>query len=133
MSKISVKKACELAGISKPTFYKYINKGLLSVVKDSKGTFVDMSELLRVFPESKVLNESKDTVKILPDLTQELTHKDELIHMLRQQLNDKQKDNDFLKEQLTQVNQNFTQLNKFLEDKTTTEIPKKRRKIFGIF
>lgn len=133
MSKVSVKKACELVGVSKPTFYKYINNGLLSVVKDGKGTFVDMSELLRVFPDIKVLNNSKGPVKNLPDLTQELTHKDELISMLKQQLNEKQKDNDFLKEQLTQVNQNFTQLNKFLEDKTTENQPKKRRKIFGIF
>ncbi len=62
-----------------------------------------------------------------------LVHKDELISILKQQLNEKQKDNDFLKEQLTQVNQNFTQLNKLLEDKTTIEATKKRRKVFGIF
>lgn len=132
-NKITIKKACEIAGVSRPTLYKYINGGKISVVKDGKATFIDASEIIRVFPNSKVLSESKADGNNLHGLTNDLNHKDELISMLKQQLNEKQKDNDFLKEQLTQVNQNFTQLNKLLEDKTAIAPPKKRRKIFGIF
>lgn len=132
-NKITIKKACEVAGISRPTLYKYINDGKISVVKNGKATFIDASEIIRVFPNSKVLSESKADENNLHSLTNDLNHKDELISILKQQLNEKQKDNDFLKEQLTQVNQNFTQLNKLLEDKTASENPKKRRKIFGIF
>lgn len=132
-NKITIKKACEIAGVSRPTLYKYINDGKISVVKDGKTTFIDASEIIRVFPNSKVLNESKENGNNLHSLTNDLNHKDELISMLKQQLNEKQKDNDFLKEQLTQVNQNFTQLNKLLEDKTTENQSKKRRKVFGIF
>jgi predicted transcriptional regulator len=128
MSKLSIKKACELAGISRPTLYKYINSGKLSVVKDEKNTFVETIELIRVFPDIK-LNESKEDGNNLHSLTQELQHKDELIVMLKKQLEDKQKDNEFLKDQLTHTSQNFTHLNNLLENK----IPKKRKKILGIF
>jgi predicted transcriptional regulator len=128
MNKLSIKKACELAKISRPTLYKYINNGKLSVVKDEKNTFVETAELIRVFPDIK-LNESKDDGNSLHGLTQELQHKDELISMLKKQLDDKQKENEFLKDQLTQTSQNFTQLNNLLENKT----PKKRKKFLGIF
>jgi hypothetical protein len=43
------------------------------------------------------LNDGKSDVNNLHDLTSELNHKDELIMMLKQQLSDKQKDNEFLK------------------------------------
>lgn len=131
-SKLTVKQACELAGVSRPTLYKYINNGVMSTVKDGKSTFIDASELIRVFPETKMLNVSKEPVKDLHNLTTELAHKDELINMLKQQLNDKQQDNEFLKEQLTQVNTNFTHVNKLLEDKTLKNTKKKRR-FLGIF
>lgn len=129
MNKLTIKKSCELAGVSRPTLYKYINSGKLSIVKDGKISYIDLSELIRVFPDISLQEESKNSVKDLHGLTSEIEHKDELIKLLRQQLEDKQKDNEFLKEQLTQVNQNFTQLNKLLEDKTS----KKRKKFLGIF
>ena len=40
MSKLTIKKACELACISRPTIYKYINNGKLSVIKDGNNTFI---------------------------------------------------------------------------------------------
>lgn len=46
MSKLSIKKACELAKISRPTIYKYIKSGKLSIVKDGKLSFIDLSELI---------------------------------------------------------------------------------------
>jgi excisionase family DNA binding protein len=133
LSRLTVKKASELAGVSRPTLYKYINNGEISVVKDGKSTFIDPSELLRVFPDARLLSSNHVTVNNLHDLTTELTHKDELINLLKQQLIDKQKDNEFLKEQLTQVNTNFTQLNKLLENKTSSENPKTQRKFLGLF
>lgn len=131
-NKLTIKKACEIAGISRPTLYKYINNGNISIVKYGKASFIDASELIRVFPNAKMLNGSKQDGNNLHALTNELTHKDELINILKQQLSDKQKDNDFLKEQLTQVNHNFTQLNKFLEDKTIKQ-QKNRRRFLGVF
>ena len=129
MSKLTIKKACELAGISRPTLYKYINNGELSIVKDGKSSYVDLSELLRVFPNSSLQIDSKDDGNNLHNLTSEIAHQNEVIKMLKQQLEDKQKDNDFLKNQLTEYSKNFTQLNNLLEDKTL----KPRKKFLGIF
>lgn len=132
MNKLTIKSACELAGVSRPTLYKYINSGKLSIVKDGNSSYIDISELIRVFPNMSIQDNSKDNVKSLHDLTSETAHKDEVIKLLKQQLEDKQKDNEFLKEQLIIVSQNFTQLNKLLENKTE-EKPPKRKKILGIF
>jgi excisionase family DNA binding protein len=129
MSKLTIKKACELACISRPTIYKYINNGKLSVIKEGNNTFIELSELLRLYPNIPLQQDNDNNVNDLHSLTSEILHKDEIIKMLKQQLEDKQKDNEFLKEQLTQVNGNFAQLNNLLEDKTT----KKRKKILGIF
>lgn len=129
MSKLTIKKACELACISRPTIYKYINNGKLSVIKEGNNTFIELSELLRLYPNISLQQDNDNNVNDLHSLTSEILHKDEIIKMLKQQLEDKQKDNEFLKEQLTQVNGNFAQLNNLLEDKTT----KKRKKILGIF
>ena len=129
MSKLTIKKACELAGISRPTLYKYINNGELSIVKDGKSSYVELSELLRVFPNSSLQIDSKDDGNNLHNLTSEIAHQNEVIKMLKQQLEDKQKDNDFLKNQLTEYSKNFTQLNNLLEDKTL----KPRKKFLGIF
>lgn len=129
MSKLTIKKACELACISRPTIYKYINNGKLSIIKDGNNTFIDLSELLRLYPNISLQHDNDNNVNDLHVLTSEILHKDEIIKMLKQQLEDKQKDNEFLKEQLTQVNGNFAQINNLLEDKTT----KKRKKFLGIF
>lgn len=129
MNKLTIKKACELAGVSRPTLYKYINSGKLSIVKDGSSSYIDISELIRVFPDVSIQEDCKDNVNSLHTLTSEVAHKDEVIKLLKQQLEDKQRDNDFLKEQLTLVNKNFTQLNNLLENKNA----KKRKKFLGIF
>lgn len=129
MNKITIKKACELAQISRPTIYKYINKGLLNVIKDSKNTFIEISELIRVFPDIK-LNDDKKDCQIgdnhLHGLTSEITHKDEIIIMLKTQLQEKQKEVEFLQQQLTITSKNITTINNILENKT-------RKKFLGIF
>lgn len=132
MSKLTIKKACELAGVSRPTLYKYINNSELSIVKDGKSSFIDISELIRVFPDASLQVESKESVNDLHALTNEIEHKNEVIKMLKQQLEDRQKDNEFLKEQLTNISNNFTQVNKLLENKLEQDKPK-RKKFLGIF
>ena len=131
MNKLSIKAACEMAGISRPTIYKYINNGTLSAIKDGKNTFIEASELLRVFPNAQ-LDNKESTVNNLHSLTTGNQHKDEIIDMLKKQFEDKQKDNDFLKEQLTSANHNFTQLNKLLENKQEQK-KTPRKKFLGIF
>lgn len=128
MHKLTITEVCELANVSRPTIYKYIKNGTISVIKDGKNTHIEASELLRVFPDVK-LNVNTSSVNTLHSLTTELTHKDDIIRMLTEQLSDKQKDNEFLKIQLTQINENFTTVNKFLQDKTI----KKRKKFLWIF
>lgn len=128
MNKLNIVEACKLASISRPTLYKYINNGTLSVVKDGKNTFIEVSELIRVFPGVKLSN-NDDEVKNLHSLTAEINHKDEIINLLKNQLNDKQRDSEFLQQQLTHLNNNLTTINKLLEDKTD----KKRKKFLGIF
>lgn len=128
MNKLTITEACKLAHVSRPTIYKYINNGTLSIVKDGKNTFIESSELIRVFPESKLNNDNSE-VKSLHSLTIEIAHKNEIIDMLKKQLDDKHKENEFLQQQLTQVNSNFTTVNKLLEDKSN----KKHKKFFGIF
>ena len=49
--------------------------------------------------------------------------------MLKQQINDKQKENEFLKEQLTQITTNFTLVNKILENKIINH----NKKFLGLF
>jgi predicted site-specific integrase-resolvase len=43
---VSVKKAAELSGVSRTTFYKYLNEGKIS--KGMDGT-IDVAEIARVF------------------------------------------------------------------------------------
>ena len=128
MEKFTITKACELAEISRPTFYKYINNGLISVVKDGKSTFIELSELLRVFPNIKLHKNDSNSVTNLHELTQTINHQNEIITLLKQQLNNSEKENLFLQNQLTQLNQNFTSINKILESKNS-----KRKKFLGIF
>ena len=124
MSKITVKKACELAKISRPTFYKYVNNGNLSVVKDNKHTYVELAELVRVFPDklNNVTSNHQENVNSSHNLTSELSHKDEMIRMLKQ-------NNEFLQNQLTEMNKQITSLNNILDNKNKQS----RKKFLGIF
>jgi len=53
MARVSITEAARLAGIGRSSFYQtYINKGAISVSKDSSGKkFIETSELIRVFGE----------------------------------------------------------------------------------
>lgn len=53
MAKVSISEAARLAGISRPTLYRKIDAGEISVERDGDSVQIDISELLRVFGELK--------------------------------------------------------------------------------
>ena len=91
MIKVSISEAARLAGIARSNFYTtYIKKGRISVSKDSKGKkFIDMSELLRVFPTLKQGN-SAGHQDITETVQQDSTEKEQFlqaeVEQLKQQL-----------------------------------------------
>ncbi len=64
MAKVSITEAARLAGISRYQLYRgYINKGVLTVDKDTQGRpLIDTSELLRVFGELTMAGRDAHTV-----------------------------------------------------------------------
>lgn len=60
MTKVSISEAARLAGIARSNFYTtYIKKGRITVSKDSTGKkSIDVSELIRVFPDIKLDNKT---------------------------------------------------------------------------
>lgn len=58
---VSISKASEMAGVTRATFYRHIDKKGISVVKDDEGNpKVDVSELIRVYGH-KIKTVSEDT------------------------------------------------------------------------
>lgn len=54
MSSFTLKDAAKIAGVSRPTIYRMVSEGRLSVTKDERGVQrVDASELKRVFPKAR--------------------------------------------------------------------------------
>ncbi len=49
MAKVNISQAAHMAGVSRPTIHKKINTGELSTEKANGKTFIDVSELERVF------------------------------------------------------------------------------------
>jgi helix-turn-helix protein len=49
MAKVNISQAAHMAGVSRPTIHKKINAGELSADKANGKTFIDVSELERVF------------------------------------------------------------------------------------
>jgi Helix-turn-helix domain len=49
MAKVNISQAARMAGVSRPTIHKKINEGALSAEKANGQTFIDVSELERVF------------------------------------------------------------------------------------
>lgn len=93
---VSVKKAAALSGVSRTTFYKYLNEGKIS--KGMDGT-IDVAEISRVFGglHSEGLNVYNEQLKkeqdlradILPQVAElELEAKEQEIIMLRRELAD---------------------------------------------
>lgn len=93
---VSVKKAAELSGVSRTTFYKYLNEGKIS--KGMDGT-IDVAEIARVFGglHSEGVNVYNEQLKkeqdlhadILPQVAElELEAKEQEIITLRRELAD---------------------------------------------
>lgn len=130
MTKITISEAAKLAGISRQQMYRgYINKGKISVLKENDKSLIDISELLRVFPNASIATSSSD------DELQQLTGKrdavtadnSEVVSLLKAQLAEAKEREKWLTGQIDELRQQQTYL---LEDKTAK---KKRKKFLGIF
>jgi len=71
-TKFTVRKAAELAGISRQTLFRQIREGKISATQDRSGAMqVDLSELIRVFgelqPESATAGSMRQSSKTAPD------------------------------------------------------------------
>jgi DNA-binding transcriptional MerR regulator len=95
MTKISISAAAKMAGVTRQTIHRYIADGKLS--QDNESKKIDVSELLRVFPDAKIdVTEvtGKRTVKNLQSVTdnddkmlqQENNFLKEKVKMLEEQL-----------------------------------------------
>lgn len=129
MSKLSITAAAKAAGVSRQTMYKkYINHGLISVETINDIKQIDTSELLRVFGSLQPVDEPD----LQPTTEQDtmidnvaIAAKDELIAILKQQIEDNKEREKWLMQQLEKT----THLLENKEEKAE----KKRKKIFGIF
>lgn len=121
-AKITITEASKLAGISRTAFYKsYINKGVISVIRENKSTYIDISELLRVFPDIQ-LDVNKNTEVNMLDVTLERENQ-----LLRNQLKLAEDREIWLQSQIDELRKQQSLL---LEDKSTK---KNRKKWFGIW
>ncbi len=117
MARVSITEAARLAGIGRSSFYQtYINKGAISVSKDSSGKkFIETSELIRVFGElgDNTTEQSKNTEDCAEVLavTATETAKDLEIKVLREQLEKSEQREQWLQSQV----QNLTDTMKLLE------------------
>jgi hypothetical protein len=94
MAKVNISQAAHMAGVSRPTIHKKINAGELSVDKANGKTFIDVSELERVFgtlvtpgtpkPNRKDLHvETPQVVTILQSQIDRLQHEIDAIRQER--------------------------------------------------
>ena len=108
-NKVSISKAARMAGVSRTTFYKnYLDKGVISKSKDSQNrAYIELSELLRVFPESKSDTATTTTNTYIPAQNEQgLTHlneqlKQEILY-LKLTIEAMKENEQWLKDQLSQ-------------------------------
>ena len=118
--RITITEASKLAGISRTALYKtYINKGILNVIRDNKDVHIELSELLRVFPNVNLHVNKNTDVDIVND---NLKHENQL---LKNQLQSAETRENWLKSQIDELRHQQSFL---LENKI-----KKRNKFLGIF
>ena len=133
MSKVTITEAARLAGISRQYLYKkYINNGLLSFVKEGERSFIEISELIRVFPNISVASNNDTSgrhhmTEKETDIVNEMTNKDKTIKLLEQQLLEANEREKWLKSQIDELRR---LQGLFLEDKS---LKPRRKKFFGIF
>lgn len=129
MTKITISEAARLAGISRQHLYKsFINTGKISIIKENDKPLIDIVELLRVFPDAKIVTDDRDKrLQVLIPENDKVTPKaSEIVNILKSQLAEAKEREEWLKEQINELRQ---QQNNLLENKTA----QKRKKIFGLF
>lgn len=136
MAILSISEAARLAGISRNHLYKkYINEGLISVTTNNNKPCIDVSELLRVFPNAKMITDDKsheitldnnENTELISVLKEQLANAKEQINKAEQQIAKAENRETWLQSQIDELRQ---QQNKLLEDKTQ----KQRKKFLGIF
>ena len=114
----TITEAAKLAGISRQTLYRnYINTGVISVTKIDSKVHIELTELIRVFPN---LSRPSDSI-VTPDDTTETMYLTRENELLREQLQQAKEREEWLKLQLEKTTH-------LLEDKAV-----KRKKFLGIF
>ena len=130
MNKVTITEAARLAGISRQHLYRgFINTGKISVIKDNDKSVIEISELLRVFPDAKTVTTDSDTTPQQETIRNDNVTSDnsELVTMLKTQLAEAKEREEWLKQQIDELRH---QQNNLLEDKT---LKQPRKKLFGIF
>ena len=130
MNKVTITEAARLAGISRQHLYRgFINTGKISVIKDNDKSVIEISELLRVFPDAKIVTTDSDTTPQQETIRNDNVTSDnsELVTMLKTQLAEAKEREEWLKQQIDELRH---QQNNLLEDKT---LKQPRKKLFGIF
>lgn len=124
--KVTISKAAELIDISRQHLYrKYINTGIISTTKDDNKCYIDISELLRVFPNIKLDNTSSEYKELLQKSDTSTTQESEIVTLLKSQLTEAKERENWLKIQIDELRQQQSNL---LENKTQP-----RKKFLGIF
>jgi len=109
MALITISETARLTGKNRTTIYKYINSGKLSVVASVDGSKkIDTSEILRVFPDCKIVEKQQHGDNVaqqhatqeVDTLRQEISHLKELMKAQQELLAEKDKRNEDLKQAL---------------------------------
>lgn len=136
MSNVTISEAARLAGISRTQLYRgFINKGKISVTKDNEKVSIDLSELVRVFPNIKfdtidTLQEvAESDIQNTPEQVVVVTLLREQLSKTEQQLAEAKAREEWLKQQIDELRQQQSNL---LENKLESS-KQKRKKFLGIF
>jgi len=137
MTIVSISKASRLTGKSRTTLLRHIEQGKLSKSTDSttNRTGIDISELIRVYGnlinENKTVDTEQNFVPVLHDVTdnkiQETVSKFDELYRMKEKIALLETENRMQKELLAEKDKRLL----LLENKNI--IPKKRKKLFGIF
>jgi len=137
MAIVSISKASRLTGKSRTTLLRHIEQGKLSKSTDSttNRTGIDTSELIRVYGtlinENKTVSTEQKIVSVVQDITgkniQETVSKSDELYRMREKIAVLETENRMQKELLAEKDKRLL----LLENKNI--MPKKRKKLFGIF
>lgn len=124
MPNLTISEASRLVQISRTTMYnRYIKTGEVSVIKENGKMYINTSELFRVFPNAKIIEQVEpfncttieQPVKSNNNHFEQLLQaKNDVINILKEQLDNYKNENLRLKELETKFIQNITKKKKFL-------------------